>query len=229
MNHALRNAELELELIGVAKAYALEKHGKQTHGSLSISDHLHMVTARIESEYTRCFPTQDIPLVTLLQAGWLHDVLEDTDATEQEILDIFGSDVTNIVVAVTDGPGKTRMERHLNTYYRTRRSKGGVFVKMSDRWHNQHRSLVNKELRFAKDYANEYDYFKFALYEFPVFSPFWKQLDQQAEALKAFVDSPTVYLTATQIQNKARIRVKELTPCVSVNPTNLRPARVSCV
>lgn len=38
----------------------------------------------------------------LLIAAILHDILEDTETTEQELLSIFGSRVTNMVVELTD-------------------------------------------------------------------------------------------------------------------------------
>jgi hypothetical protein len=57
---------------------------------------------------------------------------------------------------------------------------------MADRWHNHSRTIANKEVRFAKDYASEYTYFKFALYNNRYHS-FWKQLDEQYEQLLAIV------------------------------------------
>lgn len=38
----------------------------------------------------------------ILSAAILHDVLEDTDATEKELTDLFGSEVCSIVKEVTD-------------------------------------------------------------------------------------------------------------------------------
>ena len=40
--------------------------------------------------------------IDLFSAALLHDILEDTSATEQEMRDKFGDSITNIVVEVTD-------------------------------------------------------------------------------------------------------------------------------
>lgn len=47
---------------------------------------------------------------TTLAAGWLHDVVEDTDATIEWVRKSFGPGVANLVEPLTDGPG-TRKER----------------------------------------------------------------------------------------------------------------------
>lgn len=44
----------------------------------------------------------DKPSVELLEAAILHDVIEDTDANEEEILKLFGEKVLNIILEVTD-------------------------------------------------------------------------------------------------------------------------------
>ena len=56
---------------------------------------------------------------------------------------------------------------------------------MSDRWHNQKRSIERNE-RFAKMYADEYIYFKFALYTPGHADKLWEELDAQYEKLKEF-------------------------------------------
>ena len=170
-------------MIYKAREFALKAHGDQEHGCLSIKDHLIAVTNKIINEY-HCTPI-DIPF-TLEQAitvGWLHDTMEDTYVEYKDIEEEFGRVIAAAVNSVTDGAGKNRTERHLNTYWRTRQNSLGLFVKLADRWHNQKRSLENKE-RFDAMYAREYTYFKFALYSPGWLGEFWAQLDEQYEQLK---------------------------------------------
>jgi len=47
----------------------------------------------------------------LLIAGVLHDILEDTQATEEEIAQIFGSEVAHLVAAHSEDKSKTWEER----------------------------------------------------------------------------------------------------------------------
>jgi len=95
-------------------------------------------------------------------AAYLHDSIEDTDATYEEIVLLFGEEIADIVSRVTDKPGNNRLERHLNTYYILRRNPSAIKVKLADRISNMSRSLG---LEFAKMYEKEYVAFKFALYD----------------------------------------------------------------
>jgi len=175
-----------MNIIDKAKEFALRVHSNQRHGCLSMEDHLTAVTDKIREEYVANVYHCNFSLDDAVAVGWLHDTIEDTSVTYEDIRDTFGFDIAEFVDAVTDGKGSTRTERHLNTYYRTRRYNTSIFVKMADRWHNHSRSIANKEVRFAKDYASEYLYFKFALYN-DRYHSFWKQLDEQYEQLLAIV------------------------------------------
>lgn len=172
-----------MNLVDTAKEYALKMHGCQDHGCLTIDKHLEAVVGKITEVYNSGETHTLCSLEYLQCVGWLHDVLEDTKADREEMENLFGPSVVDDVERVTDGPGKNRMERHLNTYYRTRLSRAATLVKMCDRWHNQGRSIVNRE-KFAKMYAKEYIYFKFALFEPGFNDKLWAELDAQYEELK---------------------------------------------
>lgn len=51
----------------------------------------------------------------ILDASWLHDVVEDTDVTIEDIEKEFGAEVAEYVWAVT-GIGNNRLERNSNVY-----------------------------------------------------------------------------------------------------------------
>lgn len=175
-------------LIERAKEFALEAHKGQMHGSVPIRVHLEAVSAKAEKEaakyYNNAYLEDKVDRV--IAAAWLHDVIEDTDKTAFDILEEFGIEIAYIVHAVTDGKGSNRLERHLNTYYRTRQNSDAIFIKLCDRWHNQKRSTEKAE-RFMEMYHREYLYFKFALYEPGMFDDFWAELDEQYKTMDEII------------------------------------------
>lgn len=171
-----------MDIVEKAKSFALRFHGNQTHGSLNISDHLKAVTDKLAQVLEQIGEQRYSDQI--IAAGWLHDVIEDTSVIYDDIEGIFGVFVASIVMAVTDSDGKNRKERHINTYWRTRETHFATIVKMCDRWHNQKRSIELNE-KFAKMYADEYTYFKFALYRPGMADALWSELDEQYEVLKS--------------------------------------------
>jgi guanosine-3',5'-bis(diphosphate) 3'-pyrophosphohydrolase len=177
-------------LIERAKEFALNAHKDQMHGSVPISVHLEAVSSKAMEEVSKYFdPVYENEVIEhIVAAAWLHDTLEDTSVSLNDLVKEVGPATAKIVYNVTDGNGKNRLERHLNTYYRTRQWSPSVFVKMCDRWHNQKRSTENAE-RFMEMYHREYMYFKFALYEPGMFDDFWHQLDEQYSKMDAIIKS----------------------------------------
>lgn len=120
------------------------------------------------------------PTMVEVAGAYLHDVIEDTDATYEEVVLLFGEEIADIVSRVTDKPGKNRLERHLNTYYILRRNPSAIKVKLADRISNMERSIGNS---YAKVYQKEYAAFKFALYDGNNLD-MWNELDGIYEKLK---------------------------------------------
>jgi (p)ppGpp synthase/HD superfamily hydrolase len=164
-----------------AGAYALERHGEQDHGCLKIGDHLADVVENVRKHYDPhiniCDPEE------VIAAAWLHDVVEDTGTSPEDIHRRFGGNVGNLVDLLTDKEGKNRMERHLRTYHMIRRDPDATLIKLCDRRHNQARSIKHGEHWMAM-YLKEYIYFKFALWKPGQFAALWDELDQQYEEMK---------------------------------------------
>ena len=79
----------------------------------------------------------------------LHDNVEDTSDTVQDIEREFGWKIAQLVWAVSDGPGKNRKERHANTYAKTAAIENAVIIKLADRIANL-RASVGSILRRGK-------------------------------------------------------------------------------
>ncbi len=74
---------------------------------------------------------------TIIKAALLHDILEDTSTTKEEITDLFGRDVLSIVLEVTDGKNLSSKKRKLKQVeHAPFFSKEAALVKTSDRLYN---------------------------------------------------------------------------------------------
>lgn len=184
-----------MKIVNFAKKFAIKHHGKQKHGCLDISKHLADVAKHVEKHAPEHPAVVDFGLTEYVQdmvaAAWLHDVVEDTPVSIADLelalkKNGFADNVQrviSIVDRVTDKPGASRKERHLNTYHRIRNHPGAVLVKLCDRRHNHERSIKHGEI-YAAMYAKEYEYFKFALWTPGVFDNLWEELDNQNKQLQ---------------------------------------------
>lgn len=92
-------------LADAARRFAIEAHGEQRYGEHPYAVHLEAV-----AEVVRGI-ARPPDVEWLVAVAYLHDVLEDTDATEQELRLQFGDVVADAVVFVTDPEAPTRRER----------------------------------------------------------------------------------------------------------------------
>jgi len=73
----------------------------------------------------------------VIQAALLHDTVEDTDTSIQEISDVFGKKVAGIVAEVTDEKGLVKEERkRLQIIHARNASKQAKLVKLADKLYN---------------------------------------------------------------------------------------------
>jgi len=92
-----------LELLRNAELFAKKKHsGKSTNGS-TYSKHLEDVVNRLKS-----LGVNDDQLC----AGWLHDILEDTDTSFDDLYDKFGTTITVLVSSLSKNMSIPRKQRN---------------------------------------------------------------------------------------------------------------------
>lgn len=109
-------------------------HYTQSYGSNPYFFHLSMVVAVLQE-----FGVTD---EEVLAAGWLHDVVEDTDYTHELVTALFGKRISAMVWACT-GDGGSRKERNASIEAKlcNAESEDAVLVKAADRIANVRSSI----------------------------------------------------------------------------------------
>lgn len=97
----------------------------------------------------------------LLAAALLHDVIEDTDFTFDDIVQNFGERIALIVYACT-GVGPNRHERNKSQYMKIGMIHEAAPVKCADRIYNMRAATMEKS-RHLKSYIDEYRDFRIAI------------------------------------------------------------------
>ena len=154
-----------------AKAYAVLKHSGQTHGTRPFTSHLTEVVNTLHE-----FGYKDDDLTA---AAWLHDVVEDTDVIIEEIYQAFGNRIGDLVDALTDGNGKTRVEKKKKPYATIPLIKGAVIVKLADRIANVRHTVEEGSTaeRYFKTYKREHPGFTSALRKNGEAIKMWEEVD----------------------------------------------------
>ena len=151
------------DLLLQAKEFAFDKHALQTYGDDSYFYHIEQVvdkTSLVLKDDILIFRENEV-----LSAAYLHDVVEDTDATIGEIANRFGNSVAGIVGLVTDPPGVNRKERKASLYQifsdapNNRIKLGASMLKLSDRYCNQFNSILTNDKNKMEMYVKEYKIF----------------------------------------------------------------------
>lgn len=152
----------------IAKEFALLMHGSQQYGDSPYEYHLQAVV-----DVLKRFGFDDS---TLIAAAWLHDVLEDTEATSEDLKARFTADVVDTVERVSTEPGKNRKERTERTYPKIRGSQNAVILKLADRIANVEACLKDNP-GLLEMYSREYEAFRSALKRPDDPEELWSHLD----------------------------------------------------
>lgn len=103
------------EQVDLAYNYAKASHGMQLRrGSALYIDHLQRVYNNVFKKYINDSSISDDSFSQMRIAAYLHDVLEDTDATEEQLRKIFDDVAIDIVVLLTKKKGQSYTE-YLNS------------------------------------------------------------------------------------------------------------------
>lgn len=138
-----------------AAYFAISVHGIQKYDGQPYYYHLEQVVD-ILKEFGF---TEDKYIIS----GYLHDTLEDTPISYNDIKNKFGEEIADIVYCVTDELGKNRKERKLKTYPKIASNTDAIIIKLADRIANVKNS-IRKKPELASMYKKEFSDFKTALY-----------------------------------------------------------------
>lgn len=159
-------------LIDRAKNYAVKMHRNQRYGELPYAYHLECVAGLVSlfdaSNYTPEY----------IAIAYLHDVLEDTEATYDDLVRYFGTSIADSVLALTK-----QGEASLDYYAKVRSDRSAIVVKICDRISNMENSIGHS---LAKKYTREYPGFKASLYQ-SHHKSMWQMADNAYEKLKGSI------------------------------------------
>lgn len=132
-----------------ARLFAMKAHGQQMYGDKPYLYHLvHVEQVACRFGYHEC---EEVMLGCIL-----HDVVEDTSATVNDLVNEFGKVIGEIVDAVTDREFETK-EQVFNL--RTRFNHHAVIVKMCDRIANIEACLAEDKSNILNKYLKERELF----------------------------------------------------------------------
>ncbi|MCK5616807.1 HD domain-containing protein [Candidatus Pacearchaeota archaeon] len=141
------------ELERKAKEFATERHAKAGQ------------VRKYTGEAYICHPAAVVEIVRsvphteeMLAAAWLHDVVEDTDTTIEEIRDTFGIQVSMFVGMLTDvskrSDGNRKRRKEIDRQHTAKAMPPAKTIKLADLIDNTS-SIVSFDPSFAKVYLAE--------------------------------------------------------------------------
>ncbi len=161
-------------LVQAAREYAVEVHQGQKYGDYEYVYHLDSV-AYLASSYG----------IFARALGYLHDVVEDTRKTRDDIERRFGDDLAQMVAWISDEDGATRSERKEKTQAKLKaldatlpREFITLVVKVCDRLSNVRKSAVEGNNKKLSIYRGEHTAFRDAVYRDGQPEEMWSELEK---------------------------------------------------
>lgn len=155
--------------------FACDKHASVNHlygDYLPYRFHLELIVSTIkkfEQIWYELYPDKSINLA--IDAGWGHDLIEDTRMTFNDVLTALNhfhlpkdsEFIAEIIYSLTNEKGRNRAERGNDRYYEgIRNTEGGIFIKLADRIGNVKFSSMTGS-RMQTMYSNENNKFLHSL------------------------------------------------------------------
>ncbi|MCE9529553.1 MAG: HD domain-containing protein [Planctomycetes bacterium] len=160
-----------LETLTRARSFAIAAHGDQMYGDQPYVFHLDAVVALLA-------PFGDHAQI----AGYLHDVVEDTDVSVQKVQEEFGDRIADCVALVTDEKGANRKERKVRTNAKlsavTSDNEMALVVKAADRLANLQMSARGGSGSKLDMYRREHLAFRQAAYRPGLCDELWEEMDR---------------------------------------------------
>lgn len=139
----------EPAIICQAREFAIRAHGVQKYGDKPYSYHLTGVARLVKARNQ--FIEDEAYFNTLVVVAWLHDVLEDTPVTYQEVANEFGIHVADAVHSLTKYPG-LEWEHYIMV---CKLNKLALEVKICDTLFNLQESFLGNRLKGMRKYPKQ--------------------------------------------------------------------------
>jgi (p)ppGpp synthase/HD superfamily hydrolase len=153
-----------------ARELAISHHGDQQYGDHPYSVHLDAV-AKIAQPFGEMAEV----------VAYLHDVVEDTDITVEQVSAQFGGLVAACVAILSDEPGLDRKESKAITYKKmslvTGEEELALLVKTADRLANVRACIHDGKLDKLSTYQSEHRVFKQSVYRAGLCDSLWDELN----------------------------------------------------
>ncbi len=160
-----------LEALTHARSFAIAAHGDQMYGDQPYVFHLDAVVGLLT-------PFGDQAQI----AGYLHDVVEDTDVSLQKGREEFGDRIADCVALVTDENGFNRKERKARTNAKLSAvasdNEMALVVKAADRLANLQMSARGGSGSKLNMYRREHLAFRQAAYRPELCDGLWQEMDR---------------------------------------------------
>jgi (p)ppGpp synthase/HD superfamily hydrolase len=133
---------MEENLAWKARLFAFKKHAGQMYGEEGYDYHLNMVAGSVcdagESE-------------SVIAVAYLHDIIEDTDVTDGDLINLFGYEIADAVMALT----KVKGEKYSQYLDKVAANQTALTVKMHDTLSNLRESVKTRQWGRVKKYSEQ--------------------------------------------------------------------------
>ena len=120
----------DIAIVIKAARFAADKHRQQRRKDVDASPYINHPIAVADLLANECGVTDPVALCAAL----LHDTIEDTDTTEQELRQAFGDEITGVVLEVTDDKTLAKkLRKQLQIEHARHASPCARLVKLADK------------------------------------------------------------------------------------------------
>jgi GTP diphosphokinase / guanosine-3',5'-bis(diphosphate) 3'-diphosphatase len=149
----LMNDSYNVGLVISAVEFAAQKHRMQRRKDSDASPYINHPIALM---HVLCIDG-GVSDPVILAAAALHDTIEDTETTEEELRTTFGEEIAQIVVEMTDDKSLPKEERkRLQIEHAHRMSREGALVKLADKICNLRDVAANPPMGWSHERQVEY-------------------------------------------------------------------------
>lgn len=146
-------------LLVKAMKLAIKSHNDTNHTYDDVPYSVHLALAAHYAEHYIMLLPEEVR-ENVLSAVWLHDTIEDCRLTYNDLKNVVGEEVAQLVYAVTNEKGRTRAERANDVYYKgICETSYAVYVKLCDRLANVQYANVFNNVRMREIYRSENEHF----------------------------------------------------------------------